>query len=150
MVWIRTIEEIPLDSTKVSSVLCSAFPLGILYFFVLPLRRKHCMLLHLSAQQLPALWERSCCIALYWAHLEKNYSAFFTKDWIPWDCDLCMHVCVYTYKEKAEERKMNGRVFLLIAPAPSCWKNCTWRDASALGDCTRILMGTTWSLCCPL
>lgn len=50
LVWIGT--------TKVSTVLSPAVPLGfLLNFFVLPLRSKHRMLLHLSAQQLPAFGE---------------------------------------------------------------------------------------------
>lgn len=48
----------------------------------------------LSAQQLPALREGSCCTALCWADLETNYLAFLNKDWVPWDRDLCMRVCL--------------------------------------------------------
>lgn len=70
--WIRTIQEISPDSSNVSAVLSSVVPLGfLLNFSVLPLRSKHWLLLHLSAQQLPAFRGGSCRTPLCWAELEN-------------------------------------------------------------------------------
>lgn len=58
----------------------------------------------------------------------------------PWEKSFCLvglrpiHVYVYKHigRRKAEEREMNESAFLLIAPAPPCWKISTWRYALAI------------------
>lgn len=121
------------DSTKFSALLCPEIPLGfLLNIFVLLLRSKHRMLQHLSAQQLPAFGQ-GAALSL---SAEQTLRIITPKMENPGTVS-CGTVTSDRGKEKAEERKMYGTVFLLITP-PCCKKSSAWRDAPAAGDCTRI------------
>lgn len=106
-------------------VLCSS--LGISPEFLCPApRSKHRVLLHLSAQQLPAFGE-GAVVSLSAEQTLRKITPLRTEHPGTVTCGTVTSVCVWTDRAK-EERKMYGRVFLLIAPAPPCCKTSAWRE----------------------
>lgn len=127
LVWTRIIQAISPDSTKVSTVLSSAVPLGfLLNFFVLPqgANTECCCISQLS--HLPAFGE-GAVVSLSAEQTLRKITPLRTEHPGTVTCGTVTSVCVWTDRAK-EERKMYGRVFLLIAPAPPCCKTSAWRE----------------------